>query len=622
MAVEAILAAAAKPIAKEVVRKSFDGAWELISQGRSWMKFREFKTNYLDYCERILKTKTLASREKALHIEDFYVPLNIISLSSLNIYTVNSDFSFKFQSPVLIKGVAGQGKSTLLKKMLVNNAVRQGKVSIYYELKNYDGGDLESAILKTLNVHGANLGLDELDVILSYSKTKLFLDAFDEVRPEFRSELLLELRRVINSYYCQTICSTRPDTEIETLSELEVFEVSVLTREQTFGIIINSTDELARANELCKAIQAGSLLSDQESVLESPILVVLLCILYSLGDGIPETLSQLYANVFDLLFSRHDYVKGGVKRPTYWNNNAKKYRDVFSCFCFASIRDGEPEFSREKLVELFSVSINHIGENSSASELVMDQIFSITNLLIEDGFNNYKFVHKSIQEYYAATFVLTMELERKQGFYNKCFSDGSLHSSFSQVLYYLRDLDYFDYYRYGFNPAIHRMCNIPPDRMMNVETASQNVELILLSNVYISFETYIATDDHYESTLPVDCRLSNVKHPLINRIYQDIKPELLKDYPTKLICEITREENCDFEKILEEAWWKEHDGGDADVFELGLYQLVKYSPKMKNNLNSMIAKKVSCCYKDEFNTAVSKLKNRNDSFDSVDYFNW
>ncbi|WP_409994839.1 NACHT domain-containing protein, partial [Klebsiella pneumoniae] len=196
------------------------------------------------------------------------------------------------------------------------------------------------------------------------------------------------------------------------LSEFRTFTVCELTEDQIFGIIKNTASDNEKCEELCAALKRSPLHTNKDSILKSPILVVLFCISYNLGEDIPNTLSQFYSNIFDTVFHRHDNIKGKVYRERHWNDNRRIYRELFDCLCFISLKDGLNGFSHQKLVNFVSISLKHINEDASVAEKAVKELSSITNLIIEDGFNEYRFVHKSIQEFFAASFITTLHHDK------------------------------------------------------------------------------------------------------------------------------------------------------------------------------------------------------------------
>ncbi|HFZ2452688.1 TPA: NACHT domain-containing NTPase, partial [Klebsiella pneumoniae] len=417
-------------VGNDIAKRTIASVFELLAKKYQLMDILKFKEHYLDYCEKNLEIKTLVSQDKSFNIDEIYIPIHIMQSGTQTRQEINDLTALDNDRAILLKGLAGQGKSTLLRKLLSNNAKRFNRLPVFFELKNYNGGTLELSISKSLSHYGVDISEYALHKLLSDSNVKIYLDAFDEVKPEFRLELVDEIKRFINSFNCHVICTSRPDTEIDTLSEFRTFTVCELTEDQIFGIIKNTASDNEKCEELCAALKRSPLHTNKDSILKSPILVVLFCISYNLGEDIPNTLSQFYSNIFDTVFHRHDNIKGKVYRERHWNDNRRIYRELFDCLCFISLKDGLNGFSHQKLVNFVSISLKHINEDASVAEKAVKELSSITNLIIEDGFNEYRFVHKSIQEFFAASFITTLHHDKKIAFYKRCFNDYSFHTTF------------------------------------------------------------------------------------------------------------------------------------------------------------------------------------------------
>lgn len=472
--------------ANEAAKKTISSVYDFLVKKYELLDILKFKDHYLEYCEKNLNIKTLVSQDKCFHIDEIFVPIDLMASGTQTRQEVNNFTALDNDRAILIKGLAGQGKSTLLRKLLSNNAKRFSRLPVFYELKNYNGGTLELAISKSLSHFGVKISEYALKKLLSDSNVKIYLDAFDEVKPEFRNELIDEIKRFINSFNCHVICTSRPDTEIDTLSEFRTFSVCELTEEQIFGIIKMTASDQEKCDELCGALKRSPLHAKNDSILKSPILVVLFCLSYNLGENIPSTLSQFYSNIFDTVFYRHDNIKGKVYRERYWNDNRRIYRELFDCLCFVSLRDGLNGFNYEKLVHLVSTSLSYLNKENAIAEKIIKELLSITNLITEDGFNEYRFIHKSIQEFFAASFIISLPHNKKFSFYKKCFHDYSFYTTFNNSLFFLEELDYYNYFEYGFVPAVTDFLSLPsPCGKIDNYTIPTSICVVFLDKVYI-----------------------------------------------------------------------------------------------------------------------------------------
>lgn len=596
--------------ANEVVKKTIAPIFDFLVKKYELLDILRFRDHYLEYCEKNLEIKTLVSQDKYFHVDEIYIPIDIVQSGTQSRLEINNLTALDNDRAILIKGLAGQGKSTLLRKLLSNNAKRFSRLPVFYELKNYNGGTLELAISKSLSHFGVKISEYALKKLLSDSNVKIYLDAFDEVKPEFRIELIDEIKRFINSFKCHVICTSRPNTEIDALSEFRTFSVCELTEEQIFGIIKKTASDQEKCDELCGALKRSPLHTKKDSILKSPILVVLFCISYNLGEDIPNTLSQFYSNIFDTVFHRHDNIKGKVYRERHWNDNRRIYRELFDCLCFISLRDGLNGFSHDKLVKFVSISLRHINEEYSVAEKAVKELSSITNLIIEDGFNEYRFVHKSIQEFFAASFIISLQHDKKISFYKKCFNDYSFYTTFHNTLFFLEELDYYNYHEYGFIPAITNFLSLPSEHIKIDDYAiPTSVKDIFLDDIHIRTKFTIfkaGKKESYEIEKTNFIFDTSDSYPSLFSSVFAFSIDFLKIELTdkELMNLIIKNEN-----VSENGWCK-----------LSIRTILEFKRLPEKTALEALRLGIDVIIRKRFNNAVEKLNNRKDSLNSTDYF--
>ncbi len=64
----------------------------------------------------------MISQDKSFHVDDVYIPIDIMQSGTQSRLEVNDSTVLDNDRSILIKGLAGQGKSILLRKLLSNNA--------------------------------------------------------------------------------------------------------------------------------------------------------------------------------------------------------------------------------------------------------------------------------------------------------------------------------------------------------------------------------------------------------------------------------------------------------------------------------------------------------------------
>ena len=597
-------------IAKEAGKYTFTSAIRFIQKKFELLDLSE--EDYINYCLTVLKVKTLASGDRSLNIDDIYVPLRLLRAGfSTSIEVLDTTTLDNENRAVLIKGLAGQGKSTLLKKLLSNNSKNFARLPIFYELKNYRGGSLEKAISNTLISYGLRLGEGAIEEILTNSSVKLYLDAFDEVAPSYRQELLTNITRLVNSAKCNIICTTRPDTEIESLYFFETYTVCELVEPQILNIIENTCEDNKKASELCGALRQSSLYKKSDSVLKSPILVVLYCVSYNLGEEVPETLSQFYSNIFDTVFFKHDNLKGSVCRARLWNDNRQIYREIFNFISFGSLKSVCTTLKRDILIDITKGALEYLDQDITHSDRVLDEVVSITNLIIEDGFNEYRFVHKSIQEFYSASFVSGLAHDKKVEFYSAACNKISFYSIFENTLFYLKELDYYDYCEYLFIPSVSNFLNIKAINIDDDYRVSDDVKKIITSSLYMVGELTFNKIKKKESFSFETSKLAI--HASVNINFLGLK--VIRFIAEFLVHKL------DINK-LERVAIRDYSDNGQTTFEFTLDELVNLDSLSESEVDDAILMGVSVIVRKEYNQAINKIMNREKNLNSSSYLDF
>ena len=70
------------------------------------------------------------------------------------------------------------------------------------------------------------------------------------------------------------------------------------------------------------------------------------------------------------------------------------------------------------------------------ADTIFGELCNITNLIFEDGYNTFRYAHRSIQEYFAATFIQShLPIDKKRDFYTKLINDIAFYRAWNGVLF-------------------------------------------------------------------------------------------------------------------------------------------------------------------------------------------
>ena len=122
---------------------------------------------------------------------------------------------------------------------------------------------------------------------------------------------------------------------------------------------------------------------------------------------IPEKLHIFYSQAFDTLFSIHDATKPeGFKRNLLSGLPSDVFKIVFSTFCFSSYVKGKIEFTHDEIIEELTKAGKKVPNFNA--EKYLEDIKSGVCLIFIDGLN-YRFIHRSFQEYFTALYLKNLD---------------------------------------------------------------------------------------------------------------------------------------------------------------------------------------------------------------------
>lgn len=430
--------------AKAIFKKVLDSDWlpDLI-KGKDIVEQLSSLDVHSDYIvkhvSRAMKMRTIHSSEKDVMLNDIYHPLSIThEKKSLKI---DDGFYISDNNITNIIGFAGQGKSTILRKMLIESIKNGDKIPFFMELRKIEKIGVEAALIKNLSEIGVSTTEAELEYLLKSGNVCLLLDGFDEISSSLREKNLTEIIDLNKKYDLQIITTSRDGTEICNESGIINYKVNKINRSDILAII----KKLSNSNEVEKDTlpQILHMLKENSSLvstLNSPLLVTLFYICYPHLDSIPNNAVEFYSKLFTTLYFRHDKIKN-FRRERRASLNPTEAFECFCALCFKSLFDNRLDFTHHSLIEYTNQSLKMIGKDSRIAEDMAYDFIDITCLIQKDGYDRYVFLHKSIQEYHAAEFVKALHTEKKKTFMAVILKSLKEEPKFMPTARYLYDID-------------------------------------------------------------------------------------------------------------------------------------------------------------------------------------
>ncbi|WP_420589014.1 NACHT domain-containing protein [Bacterioplanoides sp.] len=534
--IEAIALTGLKTLTSSLIKKFSDLGWNKVAEEYNASFSHEDLVRFCMACDEYVNIRTLYSSQKDVFIDDVYVPLFMSPSNDLDSQYEISNLNFYSEGITNIIGRAGQGKSTFLRKMLLNELQHGSTIPVFFELK-YINTD-ESLVLqlsKWFSRHNLNISEKGIGRLLKYGYLKIFLDAFDEIEPSKQGSALEIIKDLSRLYPKVTIIVTsRPDTIITTEPFISNYNVLSLSAENVRKLFLNiSENNVQRTDEAIEQLEKNPQIFE---IAKTPILSILLFITYRTWSKIPDNLADFYKKIFITLLTHHDTLKPGKKIDRGINIplNDHKIEDVFSVFCFTTFSEGVTSFSTREASEFMEKSLESECHDDICPEDVVDTIKKCTGIISNDGYDQLCFSHKSLQEYYTASYIAGQKIHDIRNFYSavKVYSQ---ENKYDAVLKFLSSLDRENYIRYYYIPCFKEMFEVSSVKP-EIDYASMKLWMgKVIGAVEIPFSSFhksiISSENNKSRELSIGFRFrvnENMSSFFYRKIMSDLMLSLIK----------------------------------------------------------------------------------------------
>lgn len=385
----------------------------------------------------VLKVKTIWQTDKRVNLKKFYYPAKIKSLGK----NVSSISKISTDENLLIQGTVGQGKSMFMRYMTAQEMAQGNRIPIFFELRYIEKNKtLTSHLINCLNSLNFDCDTKLFDIYAKTGKFVFFLDGFDETPSSIRNKLIRELDNLSQKYpKTQIVVSSRPDNGIEFSHSFDVEHLCPLDESDIPQLIEKLSESKEQSEYINSAIKENG--SKISPLLTTPLMVTLLIIAYKAEQKIPQNFTDFYESLFSTLLSKHDKTKPGYYRERKCTLNDRELEEAFEAFCFSTRKNQKSSLTRKEANRL-AVESKSLSGLKFDDQAFIEDILKITCLLTEEG-GRYYFIHKSIQEFFAACFIERLPDTASSKFYEQLKS--GLWNSWRQELSFLSEIDRYNY---------------------------------------------------------------------------------------------------------------------------------------------------------------------------------
>lgn len=287
-------------------------------------------------------------------------------------------------------------------------------IPVFVSLSDYvpEKRDLMYLINQAITRYDANLHLADVVEQLTEGGNVLLLDGFDEIDKGYLSDFIREVDYLSDLYSDNAfIISSRNMPEIRNLNGFQIYDLQPLSEEQAFEMIRkldpDYIDEKIK-EKFIKDVKAKRFRFNEREKAEffgNPLFLTIMLITYSQTNNIPTQRYIFYEQAYRAMASRHDANKG-ITREFFTKLNERDFQRMFGQFCADSYADHQLKFTRVMLDRYFQKVIDDNNLKTNVDAFFKDVTEKLC-LIFLDG-SEYKFIHRSFQEYFAAFYFTTL----------------------------------------------------------------------------------------------------------------------------------------------------------------------------------------------------------------------
>lgn len=400
-------------------------------------------------------TKTFLFRSERVKFYDTFYPVKLSAGGTRLDIKEQPLKIFDDKRCVSLIGYAGSGKSMLMKHIFLSTLHSYTLIPIVIELR--DLNDYEGSISDFIYSKVFNNRLSPTQKILERVLTEgnflFLLDGYDEIYSKNKQKITNDIDDFIDRYSKNYfLITSRPGSNIESLPRFDNLYVESLLKSEIDDFIkiqLSQTDAPELAVKIIDVINKDGYKSF-EAYLGIPLLLSMFILTFETHPVLPKSKSRFYWNVFDTLSSRHDSItkKGGYQHERKTGLQPEEIENILKWLSYHTLFEGKFSFDRQYFANKLQTIKSKLKYEFNVDELIDDLTVSLSIIVI-DGLD-FKFPHRSMQEYFTALLIRELPSELKATVYSDKvalrYRYGSEDNNFWDLCYELDKSDFLQHY--------------------------------------------------------------------------------------------------------------------------------------------------------------------------------
>ncbi|MDN5411993.1 MAG: hypothetical protein L0F95_06230, partial [Lactococcus sp.] len=290
-------------------------------------------------------------------------------------------------------------------------------------------------IYKSVQRLNLNIKEEYFKDTLKNGKYLILLDGFDELKGELPNVLGKEIKFFADMYNGNSyIVSSRPSDAYVGWNDFVEFSAKKLTKLQSISLIRKIGYDKEISDQFIDQLDK-SLYDKYYSFASIPLLLSIMLLVFENGTAIPEKVNDFYELAYSTLYQRHDFLKSGFKRAMKTNLSSAEFKEHLCYISFKTFFASQFVISDLDLEE-YVVASKHNSKvfKDFSPDAYIDDLTNAVCLIVKEGIN-FKFSHRSFQEYFSAVYVSRMSDEVQKVFLQQWIKENSKSWSFSNIFF-------------------------------------------------------------------------------------------------------------------------------------------------------------------------------------------
>lgn len=242
---------------------------------------------------------------------------------------------------------------------------------------------------------------------LDHLKPIIILDGYDEILSgESRQLLIAEFSQLCRKLkFAKIVLTSRVGEYNREVFNASVFEIAPLSRDQITEFSKKWHSDENKSKHFLEQIDN----SPYAGAAMKPLTLAHLCAIYERIGEVPSKPKTVYRKIVNLLIEEWDQQRGIQRQSKYSQFSSDRKFDFLCHLAFnLTAQRKQTVFTGEDLRQAYLAICTNFGLPAEDGESVANELESHTGLFIEASYKGYEFVHKSVQEYLTAEYIVRL----------------------------------------------------------------------------------------------------------------------------------------------------------------------------------------------------------------------